>query len=159
MKSWCWVSQYNYHAKLIVRASPGTYSVTTSTHYQDLFIHHLSGCRTAMECAFGCLKKKPFFAIKLVSDPPLFALNYLAVVFSPVFARQRRSIGRKLVVRSQAGTLLPMRTRKSPLGGVLSTRISGLCLLCLDLMCLLLFELIQCVKSLQIWQVHLTNVR
>lgn len=79
-----------------------------------------------MECAFGRLKKKPFFAIKLVSDSPFFALNYLAVVFSPVFARQRRSIGRKLVVRSQAGILLPTRTRKGPLGGVVSTRISDL---------------------------------
>lgn len=34
-----------------------------------------------MECAFGRLKKKPFFAMELVSDPPFFALNYLAVVF------------------------------------------------------------------------------
>lgn len=71
-------------------------------------------------------QKKPFFAIELVSDPPFFALNYLAVVLSPVFARQRRSIGRKLVVRSQAGILLPMRTRKSPLGGMIPTRISDL---------------------------------
>lgn len=30
-KSWYWVSQYNYSAELIIRASPGTYSVTTST--------------------------------------------------------------------------------------------------------------------------------
>jgi len=135
--SWCWVSRYNYHAELIAPAWLRHLLSSCLTHYQDLFLHHPSGCQTEVECAFGCLKKNqnqkmPFFATKLMADLHFFAMNYLPMIFSPVFARQRRRDGRKLGVRSQTGTFLAMRTRKIPLGGMLYARISSLCLLCRD---------------------------
>lgn len=58
VKSWCWVSRCNYHAELIAHAWLRYLFSGCLNHDQDLFIYHLSSCQTALECAFGCLKKK-----------------------------------------------------------------------------------------------------
>lgn len=58
------VSQYSYHAELITHGWLRHLLSGYLSHYQDLFIYPLSGCQTAMECAFGCLRKsKPRKAI------------------------------------------------------------------------------------------------